>query len=107
MTNSLDSKVNSKDDSNKNSSAYLPVEVEKRWTEYWHENKLFDLDVHPDKPRFSIALPPPNITGNLHMGHALNGTLQDVLIRLKRMQGLQCALAAWHRSCWHFHPDGG
>ncbi|MBX9941555.1 MAG: valine--tRNA ligase [Candidatus Obscuribacterales bacterium] len=87
MTNSLDSKVNSKDDSNKNSSAYLPVEVEKRWTEYWHENKLFDLDVHPDKPRFSIALPPPNITGNLHMGHALNGTLQDVLIRLKRMQG--------------------
>ena len=69
------------------SNAYLPQAVEGKWTEYWHANKVFDLDVNPDKPRFSIALPPPNITGNLHMGHALNGTLQDVLIRLKRMQG--------------------
>ncbi|NJL72355.1 MAG: class I tRNA ligase family protein [Candidatus Competibacteraceae bacterium] len=76
-----------KDDSNKSSTAYVPSQVEEKWTTYWHENKLFDLDVHPDKPRFSIALPPPNITGNLHMGHALNGTIQDVLIRLKRMQG--------------------
>jgi valyl-tRNA synthetase len=69
------------------SGAFDWREVEGRWTEYWHANKLFNLDVNPDKPRFSIALPPPNITGNLHMGHALNGTLQDVLIRLKRMQG--------------------
>ncbi|HMW90995.1 MAG TPA: valine--tRNA ligase [Candidatus Obscuribacter sp.] len=76
-----------KEDSNKASTAYVPSQVEEKWTAYWHENKLFDLDVHPDKPRFSIALPPPNITGNLHMGHALNGTIQDVLIRLKRMQG--------------------
>jgi valyl-tRNA synthetase len=69
------------------SNAYVPKDVEAKWTAYWHENKVFGLDINPDKPRFSIALPPPNITGNLHMGHALNGTIQDVLIRLKRMQG--------------------
>ena len=75
------------EEGNKGSTAYVPKDVESRWTEYWHENELFNLDINPDKPRFSIALPPPNITGNLHLGHALNGTLQDVLIRLKRMQG--------------------
>jgi valyl-tRNA synthetase len=68
-------------------TAYMPEEIEAKWTATWFENGVFDLDVHGDRPRFSIALPPPNITGNLHMGHALNGTLQDVLIRLKRMQG--------------------
>jgi len=67
--------------------AYNPKDVEARWTSHWHDNKLFNLEIHPDRPRFSIALPPPNITGNLHMGHALNGTIQDMLIRLKRMQG--------------------
>jgi len=69
------------------SGPYDPKTVETRWTKFWHENSLFDLEIYPERPRFSIALPPPNITGNLHMGHALNGTLQDVLIRLKRMQG--------------------
>jgi valyl-tRNA synthetase len=69
------------------SNAFDWKEVEARWTAYWHENKLFNLEMNPDRPNFSVALPPPNITGNLHMGHALNGTLQDVLIRLKRMQG--------------------
>ncbi len=69
------------------SGPYSPKEIEAKWTEYWFENYLFYLDLDPEKPRFSIALPPPNITGSLHMGHALNGTLQDVLIRLKRMQG--------------------
>ncbi|HEY9776793.1 MAG TPA: valine--tRNA ligase [Planktothrix sp.] len=68
-------------------SAYTPSEVEAKWTKHWFDNEVFSLDINPDKPKFSIALPPPNITGNLHMGHALNGTLQDVLIRLKRMQG--------------------
>ncbi|HEY9715543.1 MAG TPA: class I tRNA ligase family protein, partial [Chroococcales cyanobacterium] len=66
---------------------YVPADVEKKWTKHWFDNQVFDLDINPDKPKFSCALPPPNITGNLHMGHALNGTLQDVLIRLKRMQG--------------------
>lgn len=68
-------------------SAYNPAEVEAKWTKHWFDNEVFNVDIQPDKPRFSCALPPPNITGNLHMGHALNGTLQDVLIRLKRMQG--------------------
>lgn len=68
-------------------SAYSPAEVEAKWTSYWFEQDLFALDVDGDKPCFSIALPPPNITGNLHLGHALNGTLQDLLIRWKRMQG--------------------
>jgi valyl-tRNA synthetase len=68
-------------------SAYEPKEVEAKWTKHWFDNEVFSLDINPDKPKFSIALPPPNITGNLHMGHALNGTLQDMLIRLKRMQG--------------------
>lgn len=69
------------------SAAYSPKDVEQRWNEFWFSNKLFDLKIIPGAPAFSIALPPPNITGNLHMGHALNGTLQDVLIRWKRMQG--------------------
>jgi valyl-tRNA synthetase len=68
-------------------TAYNPAEIEAKWTKFWFEQEVFELDIQPDKPRFSAALPPPNITGNLHMGHALNGTLQDVLIRLKRMQG--------------------
>jgi valyl-tRNA synthetase len=67
--------------------AYEHKEIETKWTDYWFKHEVFDLDIIPERPRFSIALPPPNITGNLHMGHALNGTLQDVLIRLKRMQG--------------------
>ncbi|MBZ0186306.1 MAG: valine--tRNA ligase [Candidatus Obscuribacterales bacterium] len=69
------------------SGPYDPASIESKWTDYWHEEGLFDLEIYPERPCFSIALPPPNITGNLHMGHALNGTLQDVLIRLKRMQG--------------------
>jgi valyl-tRNA synthetase len=67
--------------------AYNSKEVEAKWTEYWFENDLFATSIDPDRPNFSCALPPPNITGNLHMGHALNGTIQDVLTRWKRMQG--------------------
>lgn len=68
-------------------TAYVPKEVEEKWSKHWFENQFFNLDIDPDKPNFSIALPPPNVTGNLHMGHALNGTLQDILIRWHRMQG--------------------
>lgn len=69
------------------SNAYNPKEVEDKWTDYWFKHEVFDLDVIPDRPAFSVAIPPPNITGNLHLGHALNGTLQDILVRWKRMQG--------------------
>jgi valyl-tRNA synthetase len=68
-------------------NAYNPKEVEDKWTDYWFKHEVFDLDVIPDRPAFSVAIPPPNITGNLHLGHALNGTLQDILVRWKRMQG--------------------
>src|ERR1700722_12867976 len=69
------------------SGAYSPNEIEAKWTTQWFESKLFNLSVIEGHPFYSAALPPPNITGNLHMGHALNGTLQDVLFRHKRMQG--------------------
>jgi len=69
-------------------SAYSAKEVEAKWTAFWFANKLFDLNIKTGCANYySAALPPPNITGNLHMGHALNGTLQDVLFRYKRMQG--------------------
>ena len=67
--------------------AYNPLEVEGRWTRFWFDNNLFDSKFVPGRPNFYIALPPPNITGDLHMGHALNGTLQDILIRIMRMRG--------------------
>jgi valyl-tRNA synthetase len=68
-------------------TAYEPGEVESKWYAYWEDNELFKGDVKSDKPAFSIVIPPPNITGSLHMGHALNNTLQDVLCRYKRMKG--------------------
>jgi valyl-tRNA synthetase len=68
-------------------SAYEPKVVESKWTQRWFDEGLFNLTIDQSKPNYSIALPPPNITGNLHMGHAFNGTLQDILVRRKRMQG--------------------
>ncbi len=69
------------------SRPYSPQEVEAKWTTSWFDNNLFNLNVKSGQPFYSAALPPPNITGSLHMGHALNGTLQDVLFRYKRMSG--------------------
>jgi valyl-tRNA synthetase len=66
---------------------YDPSEVEPRWLRFWQENAFFHADdVAPAVP-YSITLPPPNVTGSLHIGHALGSTLQDVLIRWKRMKG--------------------
>ena len=67
--------------------AYEFKEVEKRWYATWQENKSFSASMDPERPSFSIVIPPPNVTGVLHVGHALNNTLQDVLIRYKRMMG--------------------
>lgn len=69
------------------STVYDPAAVEAKWYRYWEENKLFHVEPEPDKEPFSIVIPPPNVTGQLHMGHALDNTLQDILIRYKRMQG--------------------
>jgi valyl-tRNA synthetase len=61
--------------------------AEKRWYDSWMEENLFRVDENSAKPPYSIVIPPPNVTGSLHMGHALNNTLQDILVRFKRMQG--------------------
>ena len=66
---------------------YDPASVEKKWYEYWEKNGYFHAEVEKDKEAFSIVIPPPNITGQLHMGHALDNTLQDILIRWHRMLG--------------------
>ena len=67
---------------------YDPRGVEERWYRWWEEQGYFHADENlPDLNRFCIVIPPPNITGSLHVGHALNNTLQDILVRWKRMQG--------------------
>ena len=66
---------------------YDPKDFEDRIYEMWESNGAFRAEVDPDKKPFTIVMPPPNITGQLHMGHALDQTLQDVLTRFKRLQG--------------------
>ena len=66
---------------------YEPQEVEDRIYDFWMNGNYFHAEVDPNKTPYTIVIPPPNITGQLHMGHALDETLQDILIRYKRMQG--------------------
>ena len=66
---------------------YNPSEIEDRLYKKWMDKKYFHAEVDRSKKPFTIVMPPPNITGQLHMGHALDNTLQDILIRFKRMQG--------------------
>ncbi len=67
---------------------YAPSEFEDKWYSFWEEKGYFKPDDHDhSKIPFSVVIPPPNVTGQLHMGHALNNTLQDILVRTKRMQG--------------------
>ena len=68
-------------------SRYSPAEHERALFDRWEAAGVFAGGTDPSRPTFSIALPPPNVTGELHMGHALNGSTQDTLIRLRRMQG--------------------
>ena len=72
--------------------AYNPAETEDKWYSYWMEHKLFASKPNPDKEPFSVVIPPPNVTGVLHMGHMLNNTIQDVLVRKARMEGKE--------ACW-------
>ncbi len=72
--------------------AYEPHDVEKAWYPVWLERRYFHADEKSDKKPFSIVIPPPNVTGSLHMGHAFNVTLQDILARTRRMQGFN--------TCW-------
>lgn len=68
------------------SATYNPKEVEDKWYHYWQEHKLFSSK-HDSRPPYTIVMPPPNVTGVLHMGHMLNNTIQDILIRRARMTG--------------------
>lgn len=66
---------------------YDPGQVEEKWYQYWEQNGFFTPKVEPEQKPFSIVMPPPNVTGSLHLGHAMDNTLQDILARYKRMQG--------------------
>ena len=66
---------------------YDPKGIEGRLYEKWEQNGYFHAEVDRSKKPFTIVMPPPNITGQLHMGHALDNTMQDILIRYKKMQG--------------------
>jgi valyl-tRNA synthetase len=69
--------------------AYSFKEVESRWYAFWEKNGCFHADEGAKAPGFSMVIPPPNVTGQLHMGHALNNTLQDILCRYKRLKGFE------------------
>lgn len=69
------------------STKYNPSEVEDKWYQFWLEKGFFKATPHPDKEPYTIVIPPPNVTGVLHMGHMLNNTIQDVLVRKARMEG--------------------
>ena len=77
---------------------YNPAEIENRLYEKWLKGKYFHAQVNKSKKPFTIVMPPPNITGQLHMGHALDNTMQDILIRYKRMQGFE---ALWQPGTDH------
>ena len=69
--------------------AYEFAEVESHWYKYWEEKEFFRAGENSPKPPYSIVIPPPNVTGQLHMGHALNNTLQDILCRYKRLKSFE------------------
>jgi valyl-tRNA synthetase len=74
------------------STKYSPAEVEAKWYSYWMEQRFFHASPNPSKEPFCIVIPPPNVTGVLHMGHMLNNTIQDILTRKARMEGKE--------ACW-------
>ena len=72
--------------------AYNPINIEDKWYKYWMDNNYFHSKPDPDKEPYTIVIPPPNVTGMLTMGHVLNNTIQDILIRKARMEGKE--------ACW-------
>ncbi|HBN45302.1 MAG TPA: valine--tRNA ligase [Candidatus Marinimicrobia bacterium] len=71
---------------------YNPAKIEDKWYQHWLDNNYFHAEVNPDKTPYTIVIPPPNVTGMLTMGHVLNNTIQDILIRKARMEGKE--------ACW-------
>ncbi len=74
------------------SAKYSPSEIEEKWYQYWLDHQCFHSEVEAAKQPYTVVIPPPNVTGILHMGHMLNNTIQDVLVRRARMQG--------KNACW-------
>mgnify|MGYP001399649011 FL=1 len=68
---------------------YDPKAMEEKWYGYWEQRGFFNADVQTDKPAFCITIPPPNVTGELHMGHAIQHAIHDLVVRWKRMQGYE------------------
>ena len=77
---------------NELAKTYTPQDFEEKWYAYWLSQKFFHAEPNPEKEPYTIVIPPPNVTGVLHMGHMLNNTIQDVLVRRARMQG--------KNACW-------
>lgn len=77
------------DQSPSRGTAYEPSRIEQKWYDYWEKNGFFEADTHSDREPHTIVMPPPNVTGRLHMGHALQDTVQDALTRIRRMQGFE------------------
>ncbi|WP_339904851.1 class I tRNA ligase family protein, partial [uncultured Cyclobacterium sp.] len=71
---------------------YTPSNTESKWYQYWMEHGMFHSEPDSNKEPYSIVIPPPNVTGVLHMGHMLNNTIQDILVRKARMEG--------KNACW-------
>ena len=91
------------------SKAYEPGAIEPRWADYWVREKLFHVKTPASdskQPVFTLILPPPNVTGRLHMGHMLNQTQMDIIIRWHRMRGF-LTMASRNRPRRHRHPDDG
>ena len=86
---------------------YDPKSVEDKLYKFWVDSGFFHAEVNPDKKPYTIVIPPPNVTGQLHMGHALDETLQDILIRYQAHAGLRGAVDAGHRPRRHRHRGKG
>ena len=71
---------------------FKPADIEDKWYKHWMEKGYFHAEVNPEKDSYTIVIPPPNVTGVLTMGHVLNNTIQDILIRKARMEGKE--------ACW-------
>ena len=61
---------------------YEPAAAQERWSKFWEENRFFESQPDPSRKPYTIVIPPPNVTGALHLGHALNNSLQDIMIRM-------------------------
>ncbi len=68
---------------------YEPVSTEEKWRQIWENDGIYKSSVNTEKPKYSVVIPPPNVTGMLHIGHILNNTIQDIYCRWKRMSGFE------------------